>query len=81
MYVVAFVVPAVWMARKAKRDGDAVFVWTLLVLVGSVLGIIEYYEHRSILKRRAKRAEKAKSAEAPSTPHDEGGADDGRAPR
>jgi len=55
VYAVAFALPAVWMARKAKRDGDNAFAWTLLVLVGSVLGIIEYYEHRSILKRRAKR--------------------------
>ena len=54
-YVVFFVLPAVWMARKARADGDSVFLWTLLVLVGSVLGVIEYYEHRSILKRRAKR--------------------------
>lgn len=54
-YVLFFVLPAFWMARRAKRDGDIVFVWTVLVLVGSVLGIIEYFEHRSILKRRAKR--------------------------
>lgn len=51
-YVLFFVAPAVWMARRAKRDGDNVFTWTLLVLVGSFLGIVEYYEHRSILKRR-----------------------------
>lgn len=54
-YVAFFVVPAFWMARRARKDGDNVLVWTALVLVGSVLGIIEYYEHRSILKRRAKR--------------------------
>lgn len=60
-YVLFFLVPAVWMARKAKRDGDSPFVWTVLVLVGSILGIVEYYEHRAVLKRRAKRAEKAKS--------------------
>lgn len=58
-YVLFFVLPAIWMARRARADGDKVFVWTLLVLVGSVLGIIEYFEHRSILKRRAKRAEAA----------------------
>lgn len=62
-YLAFFAAPAVWMARKAKRDGDQVFVWTALVLVGSFLGVIEYYEHRSILKRRAKRAERAREAE------------------
>lgn len=56
VYAVAFVIPAVWMWRKARADGDNAFVWTMLVLVGSVVGIVEYYEHRSILKRRAKRA-------------------------
>lgn len=56
VYVVAFVLPAVWMWRKARADEDNAFVWTMLVLVGSVVGIVEYYEHRSILKRRAKRA-------------------------
>jgi hypothetical protein len=54
-YVAFFALPAVWMARRARRDGDNVFAWTLLVLVGSFLGVLEYYEHRSILKRRAKR--------------------------
>lgn len=63
VYVVFFVLPAVWMARRARRDEDNVFVWTLLVLVGSFLGILEYYEHRSILKRRAKRAARLKSPE------------------
>lgn len=63
-YLAFFVAPAFWMARKARRDGDQVFVWTALVLVGSFLGVIEYYEHRSILKRRAKRAERARAAEA-----------------
>lgn len=54
-YALFFALPAVWMARRARRDGEGVFVWTLLVLVGSVLGVLEYYEHRAILKRRAKR--------------------------
>lgn len=58
-YFVFFLLPGIWMARRAKRDGDNVFVWTLLVLVGSFLGVIEYFEHRSILKRRAKRLKKA----------------------
>jgi hypothetical protein len=57
-YVLFFALPAVWMARRARRDGDNVVVWTLLVLVGSFLGVIEYFEHRSILRRRAKRGEK-----------------------
>ena len=54
-YVLFFALPAVWMWRRATRDGDNAFAWTLLVLVGSVLGVVEYYEHRSILKRRARR--------------------------
>ena len=58
-YAAFFAAPAVWMARRARRDGDQVFVWTALVLVGSFLGIIEYFEHRSILRRRARRAGKA----------------------
>lgn len=62
-YALFFVVPAFWMARKARADGDNAFVWTMLVLVGSVLGILEYRHHRSILKRRAARAAKAKSAQ------------------
>lgn len=63
-YVVFFLVPAVWMWRKARSDGDAPLTWALLVALGSVLGILEYYHHRSILKRRAKRAERAKQREA-----------------
>lgn len=59
VYGAAFVVPAVWMWRRARRDGDNAFVWSVLVLVGSVMGILEYFEHRAILKRRAKRAGKA----------------------
>ncbi|HEX2021812.1 MAG TPA: hypothetical protein VHH36_03815 [Candidatus Thermoplasmatota archaeon] len=55
-WVVLFLAPAVWMWRKAKRDGDSPFVWALLVAVGSVLGVLEYYHHRSILARRARRA-------------------------
>lgn len=63
-YVLFFVLPAAWMARKAKRDGDSPFLWGLLVLVGSGLGVLEYYEHRAVLRRRARRAEKAKTREA-----------------
>ena len=54
-YVLFFVLPAIWMARKAKRDGDKVVIWTLLVLLASVMGIVEYYEHRAVLKARARR--------------------------
>lgn len=57
-YVALFLLPAVWMWRKARRDGDAPLTWALLVALGSFLGILEYYHHRSILKRRAKRAQK-----------------------
>lgn len=71
-YVVLFAAPAVWMARRAKRDGEGVFVWTFLVLVGSVLGIVEYYEHRAVVKRRAKRAQTFKKAEADAQPDGEG---------
>lgn len=63
-YVAFFVAPAIWMARRARRDGDNAFAWTALVLVGSVMGILEYFEHRAILRRRAKRAEKGE-ADAP----------------
>lgn len=62
-WVLFFLLPAVWMWRKAARDGDNPLIWSLLVAVGSFLGILEYYEHRSILKRRAKRAAKAKTPE------------------
>lgn len=55
-YVLLFAIPAAWMWRKARRDGDAPLTWALLVALGSILGVIEYYHHRSILKRRAKRA-------------------------
>lgn len=54
-YVLFFALPAAWMWRRARRDGDDALVWTLLVLVGSIMGIIEYYEHRSIVKRRSRR--------------------------
>lgn len=57
-YVLFFLLPAAWMWRKAQRDGDAPLTWALLVAVGSILGVLEYYHHRSILKRRAKRAER-----------------------
>jgi len=56
-YVVFFVAPAFWMARKCRADGERPFVWVVLVLATSVLGVVEYYEHRSIVKRRAKRGE------------------------
>lgn len=65
VYVVAFLLPAVWMWRKARRDDDAPLTWALLVAVGSFLGILEYYHHRSILKRRAKRAERARKSQDP----------------
>lgn len=60
-----FLAPSIWMWRRAKRDGDAPFVWALLVAVGSVLGILEYFHHRSILARRAKRAAKGQRGEEP----------------
>ncbi|GEM_PF-4490483 len=56
-YAVFFVAPALWMARRAKRDGDKVAIWTALVLVGSVMGIVEYFEHRAILQARARRGD------------------------
>lgn len=59
VWVAFFLMPATWMWRRAKRDGDAATVWTVLVLVGSVLGVLEYFHHRSILARRAKRAARA----------------------
>ena len=59
-YAVFFALPAVWMWRKARRDDDAPLTWALLVALASILGVLEYYHHRSILKRRAKRAERAK---------------------
>ena len=65
VYVLFFLIPAVWMWRKARADGDAPLTWALLVAVGSILGVVEYYHHRSILKRRAKRAEKAKQPPGP----------------
>lgn len=61
-WVLFFLLPAIWMWRRAARDGDSAFVWTVLVLVGSFLGVIEYFHHRSILKRRAKRAARAEAA-------------------
>lgn len=64
VYVVLFLLPAAWMWRKARRDGDAPLTWALLVAVTSLLGIVEYRKHRSILKRRAARAERAKKADA-----------------
>lgn len=59
-YVAFFVAPAAWMYRRARRDAEEhPFVWTGLVLVGSVLGIVEYFEHRAILKARARRGDEA----------------------
>lgn len=76
LYVALFLAPSVWMWRKARADGDAPLTWALLVAVGSFLGILEYYHHRSILKRRAKRAaraaEKAKAGSADSGPDGSG---------
>lgn len=67
-YVLLFLLPAAWMWRKARKDGDAPLTWALLVAFGSILGIVEYYHHRSILKRRAKRAERAAQRDA--APHE-----------
>ena len=58
VYVALFLAPAVWMWRKARADDDAPLTWALLVAVGSFLGVLEYYHHRSILKRRSRRAQK-----------------------
>lgn len=59
-YVVFFALPAAWMWRKARRDGDAPLTWALLVALGSVLGVLEYYHHRSVLKRREARVVRMK---------------------
>ncbi|HVM46041.1 MAG TPA: hypothetical protein VM582_08915 [Candidatus Thermoplasmatota archaeon] len=66
-YVALFLLPAAWMWRKARADGDAPLTWALLVAVASFLGVLEYYHHRSILKRRAKRAarQQARDEERP----------------
>lgn len=69
-WAVFFLLPSFWMWKRAKQDGDNAFVWTALVLVGSFMGIYEYFHHRSILKRRAKRAEKAKSGESHTSPRE-----------
>lgn len=58
VYVLFFLLPAAWMWRKARAEGDAPLTWALLVALGSFLGILEYYHHRSILRRRARRARK-----------------------
>lgn len=57
-YVLFFLLPAAWMWRKAQRDGDAPLTWALLVAVASFLGVIEYRKHRSILQKRARRAQR-----------------------
>ena len=57
-YAAFFVAPAFWMWRRAARDAEHALVWTVLVLVGSFLGVLEYFEHRSIVKRRQRRAER-----------------------
>lgn len=67
-YLLFFLLPSVWMWRRARRDGDAPLTWALLVALGSILGVLEYYHHRSILKRRAKRAERAEKAKQPPGP-------------
>lgn len=64
-YVLFFLVPAAWMWRKARADDDAPLTWALLVALASFLGILEYYHHRSILKRRAKRLERAQKSQDP----------------
>lgn len=64
-YVALFLAPAVWMWRKARADDDAPLTWALLVAVGSILGVLEYYHHRSILRRRAKRAALREQKEGP----------------
>lgn len=71
VWIVFFLLPAAWMWKRARKDEDNAFVWTALVLVGSFMGIYEYFHHRSILKRREKRAEKAKSAQAQAGPREE----------
>lgn len=64
-YVAFFLLPAAWMWRKARRDDDAPLTWALLVALGSFLGILEYYHHRSILARRARRAARREEMEGP----------------
>lgn len=76
VWIFLFLLPAIWIGRKAKADGDSPFVWVLLTLVGSILGPIEYYEHRAVLKRRARRAQRA--AQNAKTPSAEPGSDEKR---
>lgn len=61
-YVLLCLVPAVFMWRRARRDGDAPLTWALLVAFTSFLGFVEYRKHRSILAKRARRAAAAASS-------------------
>lgn len=70
VYVVLFLVPAVWMWRKARADNDAPLTWASLVAFTSFLGFFEYRKHRSILKKRALRAERAKTRSTDSLAHE-----------
>lgn len=72
LYVVLFLGPAAWMWRIARRDGDAPLTWASLVAFTSFLGFVEYRKHRSILRKRALRAEKAKMRAADSVAHEGG---------
>jgi hypothetical protein len=72
VYVLLFLAPSVWMWRKARADNDAPLTWASLVAFTSFLGIIEYRKHRSILRKRALRAERAKMRAADSLAHEAG---------
>lgn len=67
-YVALFLVPAVWMWRRARRDGDAPLTWALLVALTSFLGFVEYRKHRGIVAKRARRAERAMQQDAERRP-------------
>ncbi|MHB8606249.1 MAG: hypothetical protein ACYDCK_13445 [Thermoplasmatota archaeon] len=56
VWLVAFLAPALWVARDAKRRAFRAAPWVALTLVASLLGVVAYFESVAIEKRRAARA-------------------------
>lgn len=52
-YALFFVLPAIPVARHARRRGDHWLAWAIFILATSVVGAVSYWEHVAIQRRRS----------------------------
>jgi hypothetical protein len=59
VWVAGFLVPALFVARDARRRDAAWVPWFVLTLFASLLGVMQYYMDKRITARKAREAEEA----------------------